>query len=479
MGTVTINSVTINGQSFRGYGPFTNNNQIVSVDLQGVNWTTNSMRNAFTWCNNLHTVSNLPNTVVNLDYTFYWCRNLVNAPEIPNSVITMKDTFTNTNLVTTPVIPNSVTDMSYTFDQCHMLENILPLPSFLICMQRTFSYCENLVNAPIIPNSVTNMEQTFLGCSKLASVPIIPYSVKTLYDTFRGCSNLTGEAYIYSTDIGSAFNCFATSNLSRMINVYIPYNASLGIYTLTYNTFANAGYTPSTTKDGVTIKENPNFEKYGDWWYCNHDGVIHKYLGSSIPTNLAIPNSINGKSTSIYGYRLFYYDYGIINGNTMTKIDMNNVLLYGSLEYAFGWCQNANITNLRISDTVTNMSYAFIGCNNLTEIPTLPTQITDLSHAFEGCWNLPAPPNMINCKALRLMTMAFHATNLIGNFYIGSEQIISAESAFYFGSGVKNVYIPFRYANGEYTQTYNTMLNYGYTTTGTKHNVYLKDLATL
>ena len=39
----------------------------------------------------------------------------------------------------------------------------------------------------------------------------------------------------------------------------------------------------------------------------------------------------------------------------------------------------------------------------------------------------------------------------------------------------KNVYIPFMYQNGEYTETYNSFINAGYNTVSRRYGVLLKD----
>jgi hypothetical protein len=76
------------------------------------------------------------------------------------------------------------------------------------------------------------------------------------------------------------------------------------------------------------------------------------------------------------------------------------------------------------------------------------------------------------------MFLAFAwCTNLIGNIYIGSENITNAEACFYNTALEKNVYIPFTYANGVNTLTYNAFTNYGYLPTErVVHGVQLFDL---
>ena len=59
MGTVSINSITINNASGAyGCGPFYNNKTITSIDLGYVPWTNNSMYEAFAFCIKLTSISN-------------------------------------------------------------------------------------------------------------------------------------------------------------------------------------------------------------------------------------------------------------------------------------------------------------------------------------------------------------------------------------------------------------------------------------
>ena len=192
MGTVSINSITINNASGTlGYGPFANNRNIISVDLAYVPWTNNSMYNAFYNCKALTNVSNINQNITTMAFTFGNCTSLVNAP----------------------VIPNSVTSISGVFQRCN-----------------------NLVNAPVIPNSVINMMGTFNCCYNINTAPVIPNNVIIMVNTFYSCNNLTGNIYIKSFNVTNAYRCFYFTTNTK--NVYIPFTyKENGVNTLTYNSF--------------------------------------------------------------------------------------------------------------------------------------------------------------------------------------------------------------------------------------------------
>ena len=282
---------------------YANNKNIVTIDLKNKPWYSgvlnNYMAGAFTNCTNLQKVINISNAVTNMHDTFYRCTSLVNAPVIPNSVTDMDSTFAFCNsLVNAPVIPNFVTDMTQTFIGCSNLTSTPKIPSLVTNMLGTFSGCSNLVNAPVIPSSVIDMNSTFHGCSNLVNAPIIPNSITNMYGTFDACSNLvnapvipntvvnmsgtfsrcynlvnapaipnsvidmrmtfrvcnslTGDINILSNQVTNAVNCFIYTSLIK--NVYIPYRNSDGTLSATHNSFMEAGYDETGTKNGVYLK---------------------------------------------------------------------------------------------------------------------------------------------------------------------------------------------------------------------------------
>lgn len=257
---------------------FTNNVQITSVDCRNIAWKGNNMRLAFANCYSLQSITNISNTVTDMGGAFRYCNHITVAPNIPNSVVSMNETFmacsnlteapnlsNKTNLITlpstfkscnkltdAPVIPNSVTDLYMTFSDCSSLVNIPELPNSVTSLYSTFSQCTNLKNAPVIPNAVTNMSETFYICPNLVTAPNIPSTVTNMESTFTRCVNLTGDIYITSSEVTNAANCFNGTALTK--NVYIPYKYTNNVFTATYNSFVNAGYTTNGMTNGVYLK---------------------------------------------------------------------------------------------------------------------------------------------------------------------------------------------------------------------------------
>ena len=200
--------------------PFFNNKNIVSVDLQEVNFRSNSMSNAFNGCNNLTSIVNIPSSVTNMESTFYNCRALNQKVQVSNSVRGMVGTFSGCNNLNQNIqIPSSVTNMSNTFNHCSNLNQNIQIPNSVTSMSNTFSYCYNLNQNIQIPSSVTNMSYTFYSCRTLNQNIQIPSSVTNMYYTFALCSNLEGRINILSANVTDATDCFAYST-NKHKNVY-------------------------------------------------------------------------------------------------------------------------------------------------------------------------------------------------------------------------------------------------------------------
>ena len=120
---------------------------------------------------------------------------------------------------------------------------------------------------------------------------------------------------------------------------------------------------------------------------------------------------------------------------------------------------------------VTNFSYAFSGCSNLTgSIPNIPNSVTDMSYAFSGCSNLTGSiPNIPN--SVTDMYDAFYDCYRLSssNVYIHSNNVSRATDCFYNMGNTMNIYV---HAN---TNTYNSFYKaMGNSTYNSKWNCYLK-----
>lgn len=66
----------------------------------------------------------------------------------------------------------------------------------------------------------------------------------------------------------------------------------------------------------------------------------------------------------------------------------------GDCSYTFSIANyiNINTSNILIGSNVTNISYAYYNCRNLTESPICGSNVVDMSYAYRGCYNLTGNP---------------------------------------------------------------------------------------
>jgi len=195
-----------------------------------------------------------------------------------------------------------------------------------------------------------------------------------------------------------------------------------------------------------------------------------------------MPNYINASSVQIHS-NIFRNSYA---NSYATSIDCNNIQwTNNSIVSAFDSFSNlVSVTN--ISSTVTNMQGAFSNCSKLTSTPSIPDSVIDMGSSFNNCVNLTTAPiipasvinmnntfeycsNLITAPTIPNSVTNMYYTfanciNLTGDIYIYSNNITDATECFGSTTLPKSIYIPFTYANGEYTQTYNSFIAAGYTT---------------
>jgi hypothetical protein len=313
----------------------------------------------------------------------------------------------------TSVEYNSMTRM---FDNCTNLINVTNINENVVSMLITFTNCVNLVNAPVIPNSVTNMYGTFINCHNLVNAPVIPNSVIDMSGTFRDCSNLVNAPVIPNsvTDMdGTFFGC------SNLVNTPVIPNSVIDMSYIFYD-----------CENLVTAPVIPDsvLKMAGTFYFCYNLSNISK-LSNNVIT---LTNT-------------FLHCYNLVNAPVIPNsvIDMN---------WTFAYCYNLkNVPSLINCTNLTDMSHAFLACENLVTAPVIPNSVINMGHTFDYC------------------------ENLTGNIYIYSEQVSNIQDCFFYSSLDKDVYIPFTYANGEFTTTYNTFTQY-YSPTNRRSGVLLFDI---
>lgn len=196
---------------------------------------------------------------------------------------------------------------------------------------------------------------------------------------------------------------------------------------------------------------NPNifyFDPFRDGDYTLHPKVgytVRKILGAYYTSYYNSVSSMNLNGIPAVGITR--------NSNTSTNISVWT----NSLSHAFANGALNDISGLGLINMPIDLRYAFNNCQHLTYIDNFPSQTTYLNGAFCNCISLTTIPTIPD--SVKSMVYTFDGcTNLTGDIYIYSNQITNAANCFNNTSLTKQVHIPFRYTNGEYTSTYNALV---------------------
>jgi len=130
--------------------------------------------------------------------------------------------------------------------------------------------------------------------------------------------------------------------------------------------------------------------------------------------------------------------------NTTVDVDLSEVLFYDdtanvtSMKNMFYKTAQTSIPDMNTSK-VTDMSYMFNGCGNLTNIPSLNTsQVTNFSNMFSSCKSLTSIPQLDTSKATNVGSM-FSYTTALTSIPELDLPAVSSLSYMFRDSGIKNV----------------------------------------
>ena len=296
------------------------------------------------------------------------------------------------------------------------------------------------------------------------------YKTSISFTTEQAINSLTVKEEDYSEVFYAPF-----ANETTLLTMRFAFSGSDGSYTATLTQI------PGTEWDG------------GANVYASAPGYRPTNMTTIANTGSLIPKNYVYPVNQLYISNNCYYNY-----QNITSVDLiHTPFVNNSMYNAFYNCQNLkSVTN--INDNVKNMSYAFSECSNLVNAPVIPNSVINMSHTFYYCESLenaPVIPNSVVNMAYTFYccsnitnapVIPNSVVNMCGTFYCcyltnaptipNSENITNAANCFEGTSLTKNVYIPFKYANDEYTSTYNAFIDAGYKIDGSVDGVYLKDL---
>ena len=381
--------------------------------------------------------------VTNMCSTYQECYKLTGDAACGPNVVDMSKAYYYSYVPGKAACGDNVTNMSRTYAQCVKLVgpaacgpnvnnmyqayyNCINLKGTPACgdnvfdMHQAYAYCSNLTGRPVVGNTVEIMTQAYYNCFNLTGAPICGKKVVAMGQAFANCYNLQGNMYLFSNFIDQANSVFNGRNTTNRLNIY--YNAGANKYhtTTTHYTLRNAPLTGNTitwTDDRsvngcyYNAKENiylyPMVNIVGT--YRENELLVARYTMNSganvIPevdsaTMTTIEDTTNNDGTIT---RSVYLDEsqlgelpssisfdGATNLLTVEKLKVDNIT---DTSYMFNGC--SNLTSVCSSDwdtgKITKADYMFAGCSKLTkesftnfELPN----VESASHIFDGCTNL-------------------------------------------------------------------------------------------
>ncbi len=381
-----------------------------------------SMRSAFHKCEFLTKTPYIPDTVTDLYCAFFAC-DIKTVTNLPNSCIDLSYTFSGCDsLVEVPVIPESVTNMESTFAGCTSLVKAPVIPYGVTNLYSTFQGCTSLVEAPEIPETVTNMAVTFTSCTSLVKAPVIPESVTYMNATFLGCTSLTGEIIINASprDYGRCFQGV------KMASQKIKLSGSSTLLSELKGTGVYENIIPEVigfydaSEDKTTVYDGDfNFDNIYPTKYFKFSEFGDKIITKDYEYIIVSAGDASGyvcwkvkvKDTTKEKYE------DIIN--TIGDIDLSET---------FAGCTNMKETPV-FGEEVVGLDGAFSGCTSLLKAPNIPERVENLERTFEGCTSLETAPVIPENVVCLYRTFA-GCTNLIGTVEINAKAIIYNECFF-------------------------------------------------
>lgn len=334
-------------------GVFRSNAALKSIRfLDGVTFEDNDMSYAFEDCNNLESVSGIPESVTKMVYTFMFCSKLKTIDKLPANLKDMSWVFFGCeSLEVSPEIPNGVTNLRGSFQGCKNLKKGPELPLGITDISNIYEDCINLIDISRIPESVKTMRWAFKNCKSLTKIENLPVQLVEMGDAFSGCEKLVQVPDIPSgvTELDNTFS--KCSSLKEMPKL------PAGLKSLD-NTFSECTslIASGSIPEGVT-------EMNGTFSDC-----------TSLTKSPKLPEGLKSAAN------LF---------SDCTKLEEPPVIP-DSVTNMFGMFAECDSLKKapKLPSKLENMGRAFSGCLNITKAPDIPETVVNMAWAFTGCRNL-------------------------------------------------------------------------------------------
>ena len=139
-------------------------------------------------------------------------------------------------------------------------------------------------------------------------------------------------------------------------------------------------------------------------------GTIENYSGAFTGEAEKQPDMLQMWADSNNSCSYMFYKYNGTNADFMANLDTSKVT---NMSYMFSNCNNLTTIPPLNTSNVTNTSYMFYGCSKLTSVPQLNTSnVTNTSYMFQNCTNLTTIPPLNTSKVTTTSYMFSGCTNL-------------------------------------------------------------------
>ena len=401
---------------------------LTSLDVTGFNTSkATNMSNMFFFCLNLTSldVSGFDTSnVTSMSGMFSYCSGLTSLDVTgfnTSNVTNMSSMFSScsglTNLDVSGFDTSSVTDMSSMFEQCVRLTS-LDLSNFETSkatnMRRMFYNCRYLVNIFVSSgwntNKVSNSYEMFYNCTSLnndgkATAYSWSYTDKTYARIYTGSTpgylrqktdqeqpiHTEEDAYFVGNGDNSAL-CLVTDNYK--IKAFKPFTGDNDTVQNVINNGTAVRLDDKTTdyKIYAWYVDQSSAEDYGTvYWWSDASNVYLTDKSHRLWWNLSrcIEIDTSGINTSKVTDMSYMFSYC----NNLTSLDLNGLDTSNvtDMSYMFSYCNSLtslDIGRLDIS-SVTNMSYMFSSCSGMTDFSAISnwnvSGVTDMSYMFSSC----------------------------------------------------------------------------------------------
>lgn len=376
-GVELMDTVMISSYEYLSKGPFFQNDRIRTVSFQeGGRFRNNSMDRAFYECENLESVTGLPNGVSTINEAFKDCKSLTGVDGLPTGIEEMQKAFRGCDsLVEAPEIPEGVLDLFCAFQDCISLTSAPKLPDSAQNISYMFLGCNNLEYAPQIPPNVTDMEGAFADCYELKEVPdIYSHNLRIADEAFRQCGKLQ-QISIESDVLESVTRTFYACSSMRKVKL------STNSLQLMDRTF----------QECTSLTEMPVIPQGVQRLSDTFENCISMVKAENLPDSIRILSGtfsgcINLVEVPELNDEIISLFRAFRNCTSLKEAPVLPKNLY-TLAFTFKGCSSLEQAP-EIPEEVTVMRSAFDECTSLKEAPVIPEGVTDLWGTFSGCTSL-------------------------------------------------------------------------------------------